>query len=173
MANSWSSKIGDAVALAYQIERHDHGRYIYLNYIGSAATPAEIERIVRIEDNVVRFLTVRLTETADYDESFPVALERQKKRINRSRRSDESADARRRRTAGHDNINSPSPIRYENADGSGEDMSAEFEEAEAAEEAAEGVNAEEGVQPRPKALKLLKLLRKKLAAEEPAEGSDD
>ncbi|HCH62010.1 MAG: 30S ribosomal protein S6 [Deltaproteobacteria bacterium] len=123
--------------LAYPIERHEHGRYMYFNYIGSAETPAEIERIVRIEDNVIRFLTVRLTEVASYDDVFATALERQKKRINRSRRSDDSADARRRRSAGHDNIKSPSPIRYENADGSGEDMSAEFEEeAEVVEAAA-------------------------------------
>lgn len=158
--------------LAYQIERHDHGRYLYLNYIGSAATPAEIERIVRIEDNVVRFLTVRLTETANYDDSFPVALERQKKRINRNRRSDDSADARRRRPGGHDNINSPGPVRYENADGSGEDMSAEFEEAEAAEEVAEGVNAAEGA-PASEGGEAPEAPAEEPAAEEAAEGSDD
>jgi small subunit ribosomal protein S6 len=114
--------------LAYPIERHEHGRYIYLNFIATAETPAEIERISGIEDNVVRFLTVRLTEVADYETCFAGAVERQKKRINRSRRSDDSGDARRRRTAGHDNIKSPSPVRYENADGTGEDMSAEMAE---------------------------------------------
>lgn len=99
--------------LAYPIERHEHGRYVYLNYVGTAETPSEIERIVGIEDNVVRFLTVRITEVADYEAVFSGAIERQKKRINRSRRSDDSGDARRRRTASHDNIMSPSPVRYE------------------------------------------------------------
>lgn len=117
--------------LAYAIDKSDHGRYMYFNYVGTPDAPSEIERIVGIEDNVVRFLTVRIEEFADYDEAFAGAVERQKKRINRGRRSDDSGDARRRRAASHDNIKSPMPIRYQNADGTGEDMTPEVEEVEA------------------------------------------
>jgi small subunit ribosomal protein S6 len=117
--------------LAYAIDKSDHGRYVYLNYVGTPDAPSEIERIVSIEDNVVRFLTVRLEEFAEYDASFAGAVERQKKRINRGRRSDDSGDARRRRSASHDNIKSPMPIRYQNADGTGEDMTPNVEEVEA------------------------------------------
>lgn len=135
--------------LAYPIERHEHGRYFYLNFIASADSPAELERIVRIEDNVVRFLTVRLEETASYETSFPAAIERQKKRINRSRRSEDTADGRRRRSSSHDNIKAPSPIRYENADGSGEDMSvdvaADGDDNTAASATEDSVSAEESV----------------------------
>ena len=56
--------------LAYQIERHDHGRYIYLNYIGSAATPAEIERIVRIEDHLYSIGNIGMVVSALSDFSL-------------------------------------------------------------------------------------------------------
>lgn len=111
--------------LAYSIEKHDHGRYVYLNYIGTPDAPSEIERIVGIEDNVVRFLTVRIEEYANYETAFAGAIDRQKKRINRGRRSDDSGDPRRRRISGHDEVKSPVPLRYENADGSGEDTTVE------------------------------------------------
>jgi small subunit ribosomal protein S6 len=116
--------------LAYTIEKSDHGRYIYLNYVGTPDAPAEIERIVGIEDHVIRFLTVRISEFADYDTAFAGAVERQKKRINRGRRSEDAGDPRRRRTAGHDNVKSPVPVRYMNADGTGEDMTPELDEPE-------------------------------------------
>jgi len=122
--------------LAYPIDRHEHGRYFYINYIASPDAPSEIERIVGIEHNVVRFLTVRVEEVANFETSFASAVERQKKRINRSRRAEDTGDARRRRSAGHDNIMSPSPVRYENADGTAEDMTAPAAEEEAAAAAA-------------------------------------
>ena len=123
--------------MAYTISRHDHGRYIYLNYLATSAAPAEIERIVGIEDNVIRFLTVRLAENADFDTSMAAALERQKKRVNRGNRSDDDGrDNRRRRASAHVAIKSPSPVRYENADGSSLEP-AEPEQEEAAPEAVE------------------------------------
>ena len=125
--------------LAYTIERHDHGRFIYLNYMAPADAPSEIERITRIEDNVVRYLTVRITENGSYEDCFGPAIERQKKRINRGNRSDEDRGDRRRRATAHDSIKSPSPIRYENADGTGDDMTEELgSEAEEVAPAVEG-----------------------------------
>ncbi len=115
--------------LAYPILRLDYGRYLYLNYVGTADAPAEIERICGIEDNVVRFLTVRLAETVTFESSFSGAIERQRKRLNRSGKSDDdrrssvSSEERRRSRSNHDSITSPSPIRYENADGTAADMS--------------------------------------------------
>lgn len=133
--------------LAYTIDRHDHGRYLYLNYMAPADAPSEIERITRIEDNVVRYLTVRLTENGSFEDCFSPAVDRQKKRINRGSRSEEDRGDRRRRATTHDSIKSPSPIRYENADGTAEDMTVQAEEeveetAAAAEAAPEAAPAE-------------------------------
>jgi small subunit ribosomal protein S6 len=127
--------------LAYTIERHEHGRFFYLNYMASADAPSEIERITRIEDTVVRYLTVRLTENGSFEDCFGPAVERQKKRINRGNRSDDDRGDRRRRATAHDSIKSPSPIRYQNADGTGDDMTEEAV-SEAAPAAAESAAAE-------------------------------
>jgi len=122
--------------LAYNIDRHEHGRYFYLNYLATAEAPAEIERITRIEDNVVRYLTVRLTENGSFEDCFATAVERQKKRINRGGRSDDDRGDRRRRATAHDAIKSPFPVRYENADGTSVDTTVVENDDEAAVEEA-------------------------------------
>ena len=82
--------------LAYAIDKSDHGRYMYFNYVGTPDAPSEIERIVGIEDNVVRFLTVRIDEFADYDEAFAGAVERQRAAHAAERRHRAAQGARRR-----------------------------------------------------------------------------
>jgi len=51
--------------LAYPIKKHNMGHYTYVNFVGSNAVPIELERIVRLEENLIRFMTVRLVENAD------------------------------------------------------------------------------------------------------------
>lgn len=69
--------------LAYPISRHQRGHYIYLNYVGPAAIVAEVERNLRNEDQLLRFLTVKLGDAVDVDVSRQLAEERQ--RIRRAR----------------------------------------------------------------------------------------
>jgi len=45
--------------LAYEIEDHGAGYYTVINFEGSAATVNELERIYRINDSVLRFITLR------------------------------------------------------------------------------------------------------------------
>ena len=61
--------------LAYEIKKLNYGNYTYLNFVGPADIPTEIERSVRIEDNVIRFLTVKLEDTVDVEERRAVAGE--------------------------------------------------------------------------------------------------
>ncbi len=49
--------------LAYEISKEVQGYYVYMNYAAPAATVAEMERIFRIDDRVLRFLTVKLNDT--------------------------------------------------------------------------------------------------------------
>ena len=48
--------------LAYEIEKLNEGYYVLLNFNGKAETVAELERIMRISENVIRFMTVKEEE---------------------------------------------------------------------------------------------------------------
>ncbi len=49
--------------LAHEIEKHQQGRYFYFRYIGSSEIVKEFERSLKLDMNVLRFQTVRLSET--------------------------------------------------------------------------------------------------------------
>ena len=51
--------------LAYPIKKHNHGYYVYLNYVGPADLPRELERLLRLDDQVIRYLTVKLGFNVD------------------------------------------------------------------------------------------------------------
>ena len=53
--------------LAYEINKENLGQYIYVDYAAPGSTIQEIERIFRIDDRVLRFLTVKLTDSIDAD----------------------------------------------------------------------------------------------------------
>ena len=76
--------------LAYEVKKHNYGHYTYLNFVGPADIPTEIERSVRIEDNIIRFLTVKLDDTVDVEECRVVAEERQRKRAEKRAQEDEN-----------------------------------------------------------------------------------
>jgi small subunit ribosomal protein S6 len=44
--------------LAYEIKNYREGFYALLNYEANTTTPAELERLLKIDDNVLRYLTV-------------------------------------------------------------------------------------------------------------------
>lgn len=66
--------------MAYPIKKHQMGHYTYLNYVGPSDLPAELERNLRIEDNLLRFLTILLAEDVEVEERRTLALDRQRKR---------------------------------------------------------------------------------------------
>jgi len=45
---------------AYPIRKFTRGRYFYVAYTSQGGAPEEIERNLKIEDNVIRFMTVKL-----------------------------------------------------------------------------------------------------------------
>jgi small subunit ribosomal protein S6 len=69
--------------LSYPIARQNHGHYIYMNYVGPAALPVELERSMGLEDNLIRFLTVKLGEDVDVEERRVMAQERTRIRAER------------------------------------------------------------------------------------------
>lgn len=48
--------------LAYPIGKDQQGYYLYMQYAGVPAAVSELERIYRIEDRVMKFLTVKLQD---------------------------------------------------------------------------------------------------------------
>ncbi len=48
--------------LAYEIQKMTEGFYYFIHFDAEATVPNEIEQRVRIMDNVIRFLCVRLDE---------------------------------------------------------------------------------------------------------------
>jgi small subunit ribosomal protein S6 len=49
--------------LAYRIEKHREGSYILMQFSAEPATVKEFERRLRVQDSVIKFLTVRIDET--------------------------------------------------------------------------------------------------------------
>ena len=62
--------------LAYEINKEVQGYYVFLNYAAPGKTVDEIERIFRIDDRVLRYLTVKLGDSMN-----AAAIEAEKQRI--------------------------------------------------------------------------------------------
>ena len=62
--------------LAYEINKEVQGYYVYLNYAAPAKSVDEIERIFRIDDRALRYLTIKLGDHMDAE-----AIESEKQRI--------------------------------------------------------------------------------------------
>lgn len=53
--------------LAYLIKKETLGHYIYCDYAGTPAAVSEIERKCRIDDVVLKYMTIKIAETIDTD----------------------------------------------------------------------------------------------------------
>ena len=60
--DDWGTK-----KLAYDIKKKNRGRYVRLDYCGDGALIQEMERLFRIDDKVMKFMTVLLDGNADLD----------------------------------------------------------------------------------------------------------
>jgi small subunit ribosomal protein S6 len=53
--------------LAYEIKKRDRGHYIRFDFCGTGAMVNEIERFFRIDDRVLKYMTVLLDKAADIE----------------------------------------------------------------------------------------------------------
>ncbi len=58
-AENWGKK-----RLAYEVKRERKGTYVYFNFQSDGHAIGELERSYRIEDSVIKFLTVKQEHTA-------------------------------------------------------------------------------------------------------------
>jgi small subunit ribosomal protein S6 len=62
MADEWGSK-----KLAYEIKKKARGYYVRLDYCGSGILVNEIERFFRIDDRILKYMTVLLDKDVDIE----------------------------------------------------------------------------------------------------------
>ena len=61
--------------LAYRVEKFQQAQYLYLQYLDQGSSIAEIERILKYDDRVLKFLTVKVEEKVNKDERIAQAGE--------------------------------------------------------------------------------------------------
>lgn len=96
--NVWGTK-----RLAFPINKHFKGHYVNYDFVGQKDHINEVERLLRLDENILRFLTIRLGENVDVgqrrDELLKQAqkLREMKERdTNREMASDEGQGSRDR-----------------------------------------------------------------------------
>lgn len=66
--------------LAYNIDKHQKGHYVLLNFLSFPELVAELERNIRIEDSILRFLTVQRSTAVDVEVRIQQAAEQRRLR---------------------------------------------------------------------------------------------
>jgi small subunit ribosomal protein S6 len=95
MKDDWGKR-----KLAYQIQKNTRGHYVLINYLATPDVVAEIERHLRIDDTLLRFLTIRLAEDANVETRNAEAVELNAKRAEEAKaRAEANAKAEAEREA--------------------------------------------------------------------------
>ncbi|MCR9097735.1 MAG: 30S ribosomal protein S6 [bacterium] len=86
--------------LAYEIRKFHKGHYYTLQFLDDGAVVPDIERALRLEESVLRFLTILVTEEVEDVEgrktvAAEAEVEQQKRAAERAQREAEEAAARR------------------------------------------------------------------------------
>ena len=71
--------------LAYRIKKNRKGHYVLLNYTAPASAVAEMERNMRLSEDILRYMTVR---TDDLPTDASVVMQRREERSDRGGRGD-------------------------------------------------------------------------------------
>ena len=129
--------------LAYEIRKFHKGHYYTLQFLDDGAVVPDVERALRLEESVLRFLTILVTEEVeDIDARKAVAaeaeVEQEKRAAERAQREAEEAAARREQEEAERQAAAEAAAAGEAAEGeapAAEEAAAPAEEA-AAEEAA-------------------------------------
>jgi small subunit ribosomal protein S6 len=62
--------------LAYPVRKHGRGVYVYLKYVGDGKLVSELERNLRLQDVVLKFQTVKISDKiAAVDAAVPAEIE--------------------------------------------------------------------------------------------------
>ena len=56
--------------LAYEIKTYKRGHYLQITWKGTQENVMELERVLRIDDTVIKFITIKATDDVDYSEYY-------------------------------------------------------------------------------------------------------
>jgi small subunit ribosomal protein S6 len=51
--------------LAYEVRRFSKGNFVLMDFVGAAGLATEVERNLRIDENILRYLTVKISDEVD------------------------------------------------------------------------------------------------------------
>jgi small subunit ribosomal protein S6 len=66
--------------LAYPIKKQEKGNYILVNYCGEGATSSELGRLLKLDERVLKSMTVKLEDAVDPEELIRKETEAQEKK---------------------------------------------------------------------------------------------
>lgn len=69
--NHWGKR-----KLAYEIQKHSRGVFVHTHFLGANTLIRELERNMRINDNVLRFMTIKLEQGVEAESREEKAYER-------------------------------------------------------------------------------------------------
>jgi small subunit ribosomal protein S6 len=118
--NHWGKR-----KLAYEIAKHARGVFVHANFLGANTLVQELERNMRISDNVLRFMTIRLAEEVEADSREEKAYERPQYDLDDG--SDDASDNNDDEDGhdGHDGRRNRDDFNDESNQGSGSDHAGE------------------------------------------------
>lgn len=85
--DDWGTK-----KLAYDIKKKNRGHYVRFDFCGDGALIQEMERFFRIDDKVMKFMTVLLAEDADLD-AIKAELAEKEAKADQATETESEADA--------------------------------------------------------------------------------
>lgn len=87
----WLERWGNQ-KLAYEINKENHGYYIHMDYASAGSSIQEMERIFNIDDKVLRFLTIKTSDSIDQQEIEKEAENAAAEEAKKATEADESAN---------------------------------------------------------------------------------
>jgi small subunit ribosomal protein S6 len=88
MVEEWGSK-----KLAYEIKKKARGYYVRLDYCGSGVLVNEIERFFRIDDRILKYMTVLLDKDVDIEAVKEEIAKAEETQTDEAESPDETPDA--------------------------------------------------------------------------------
>lgn len=79
--------------LAYPIKKSFRGYYVNYDFVGHPGSVAEMERLMRLDDNILRYLVVRVSE----DKKGDIDISARKVELANQEREAREAEAKRRK----------------------------------------------------------------------------
>ena len=79
--------------LAYSVKKQNKGYYVLMDYVGSADIVSELERNMRLDDRVLKYLTVKLSDQVDPESIEPEKPEPEEQAVAAEAPEPEEAEA--------------------------------------------------------------------------------